>query len=137
LVSHTFADQEQTPNKIYKDILFNKIDLNEGMLVENMVAQQLRASGHCLFFYTCNNRKDSQATMEVDFLIVREYENAAMKARISPVEVKSTNRYGLKSLDKFKTRIGKRVGTQYVLHPKPLQVKDDRVYLPLYMAPFL
>lgn len=137
LVSHIFANQEKTPNKVYKDILFGKIDLNEGMLVENMVAQQLRASGHRLFFYSCSNRENSLERMEVDFLIVREYENAAMKARISPVEVKSTNRYGLRSLDKFKGKFGKRVGTRYVLHPKPLRTKDDLVYLPLYMASFL
>ena len=137
LVTHVFADQEQTPNQIYKDILFGNIGLNEGMLVENMVAQALVSSGHRLFFYSSSNREDAQQRMEIDFLITRGYENAAMKARISPVEVKSSSRYGVKSLDKFKAKFGKRVGTQYVLHPKPLQIQEDRVYLPLYMAHLL
>ena len=57
-----------------------------------------------------------------------------MKPRISPVEVKSSKRYGTKPLDRFKAKYGKRVGTQYVLHPKPFKVVEDRVYLPLYMA---
>jgi predicted AAA+ superfamily ATPase len=134
LVSHVFANQEQTPHKLYRDVLFGKIHLNEGMLVENMVAQQLVSSGHRLFFYSRNDRNDSRETMEVDFLIAREYENAAMKVRISPVEVKSTGRYGTVSLDKFKAKFGKRIGTQFVLHPKPLTREGDRVYLPLYLA---
>ena len=137
LVSHVFADQEQTPNQVYKDILFGNIGLNEGMLVENMVAQQLISSGHRLFFYSNNDRNDAQQRMEVDFLITRGYENAAMKPRICPIEAKSTTRYGVKSLDKFKAKFGKRVGTQFILHPKPLIKQGDRVYLPLYMAGFL
>jgi predicted AAA+ superfamily ATPase len=137
LVSHIFADRASTPNQVYKDILFGRIGLNEGMLVENIIAQQLRAAGHRLFFFSRSNRENKDETMEIDFLIVREYEHAAMKVRISPVEVKSSNRYSTKSLDKFKEAYGKRVGTQYVLHPKPLQAGEGRVYLPLYMALFL
>lgn len=105
------------------------------MFIENAVAQQLRASGHRPFFYSRNDNSDARGTMEVDFFVVRGYGNAGLKARVSPVEVKSTKRrYGTASLDKFKARFGKRVGTEYVLHPKPMQVEGDRVRLPLYMA---
>lgn len=134
LVAHAFADRAETPHEVYRSILFDKLELNEGMFIENAVAQQLRASGHRLFFYSRNDNSDARGTMEVDFLVVREYENAGLKARVSPVEVKSTKRYGTASLDKFKARFGRRVGTEYVLHPKPLQVEGDRVRLPLYMA---
>lgn len=34
----------------------------------------------------------------------------------------------------FKRAFDKRIGTQYVLHPKQMKTEDDRVYLPLYMA---
>lgn len=61
--------------------------------------------------------------MEIDFLIVEPYENAAMKYRVSPIEVKSSKRYRTVSLDKFKTKFDKKVGTRYVLHPKPLVVE--------------
>ena len=57
-----------------------------------------------------------------------------MKPRVSPIEVKSPRQYGTTSLDRFKERFGKRVGTQYVLHPKQLRDKGDRLYLPLYMG---
>lgn len=65
---------------------------------------------------------------------MRPYDNAAGKPRISPVEVKSPKQYGTSSLDKFKHAFDKRIGTQYVLHPKQMKTEDDRVYLPLYMA---
>ncbi len=137
LVSQAFADRSETLDEVYRDILFDKLSVNEGMLVENAVAQQLRAKGHRLFFFSRYEKGNARANMEIDFLIVREYDNAAMKARISPVEVKSGRGYGTSSLDKFRERYGKRLGVEYVLHPKQMKVDGDRVYLPLYMAPCL
>ena len=137
LVSHAFADRAVTPNEVYKDILFGKLEVNEGMLVENMVAQQLHASGHRLFFFS-REGDGPEGRMEIDFLVAGEYENAAMKLRVCPVEVKAgKGRYATASLDKFKCRYGSRIGTQYVLHRKELRVEGDRVYLPLYMAHLL
>lgn len=134
LVSHTFADRRTTPNQVYKDILFGKLEINEGMLVENAVAQQLHASGHRLFFFS-REGESAQDRMEIDFLIAGEYENAAMRLRVCPIEVKSSKgRYATASLDKFKAKYGKRVGTQYILHRKTLSVDGDRILLPLYMA---
>ena len=95
------------------------------------------ASGHSLFFYSSFDRKDSSNRMEVDFLVVRPYPNAAMKPRVSPVEVKSPRQYSTVSLDKFKAKFGSRVGTQYVLHPKQMRASADRMHLPLYMAHLL
>lgn len=37
-------------DRIYADIMLDKLDINEGMLVENAVAQALRANGHQLYF---------------------------------------------------------------------------------------
>ena len=136
LVSHAFADRTSTPNQVYKDILLGKLEVNEGMLAENAVAQQLHALGNRLFYFSRNG--DASERMEIDFLIAGEYENAAMLLRISPVEVKSgKGRYATSPLDKFKAKYGKRIGTQYVLHPKPLKVDGERVFLPLYMAHLL
>lgn len=119
---------------VYRAVLRGEIGLNEGMLVENVVAQALRASGHKPFFYSQSGKKEGEERLEIDFLIVRPYSNAAGKPRISPVEVKSPRQYGTSSLDKFKQIFEKRIGTQYVLHPKQLKAEGDRIYLPLYMA---
>ncbi|MCL2655006.1 MAG: AAA family ATPase [Coriobacteriia bacterium] len=134
LVTHALATSETTPESIYRDILLEKIGINEGMFTENIVAQQLHTQGHELFFYSRSNREKSSENIEIDFLIVAGYANAAMRARVSPVEVKSSKRYSTASLDKFKARFGTHIGTQYVICPKELTVDGDRVTLPLYMA---
>ena len=137
LVAQSFADRATTPSEVYRDILLDKLAVNEGMLVENAVAQQLRASGHELFFFS-RSSVDRERRMEIDFLVAREYDDAAGRLRVSPIEVKSgSGRYATSSLDKFKRTFDKRIGTSYVLHPKPLRVEGDRVFLPLYMAHLL
>lgn len=137
LVSQLFADNEETPHEVYRDILLGKLEINEGMFTENVVAQQLLASGHGLYFYSKRDCQNSANTMEIDFLIAAGYDDAAGRMRVSPIEVKSTKRYGAKSLDKFKEKFGKRVGARYILHPKPMSVEGDIVRLPLYMAHLL
>lgn len=84
-----------------------------------------------------SDRNDPSNRMEIDFLIVELYENAAMKCRVSPIEVKSSKNYRTVSLDQFKAKFDKKVGTRYVLHPKPLVVENDVVKLPIYMAGLL
>ena len=128
------ADNEQTPHEVYRDILLGNLEINEGMFTENAVAQQLLASGHALYFFSKRDRENSRNTMEIDFLIVRGYDNAAMKPRVSPVEVKSTKRCGTSSREKLRASFGKRLGTEYVLHPGQLQVEGDRVCLSLYAS---
>ena len=121
LVTSAFSDRDLTQNPVYATILSERLGINEGMLVENYVAQQLKASGNKLFYYSSYRKGDPSQTMEIDFLVVREFDNAAFKPRVSPIEVKSTSRYSTKSLDKFKDKFQKRVGTQYVLHPRRLK----------------
>lgn len=120
--------------EVYRAVLKGDIGLNEGMLTENAVAQALCANGHKLFFYSQSGKKVGEDRMEIDFLIVRPYANAAGKPRISPIEVKAPRQYGTTSLDRFKKKFNKRIGTQYVLHPKQIKIDEGRVYLPLYMA---
>lgn len=133
LASMALASPDSALSGIYRQVLMGDVEVNEGMLMENAVAQQLRANGHPLFFYS-KYSEVKEERMEIDFLIVRPYPDAAMKPRVCPVEVKSGKRYSPVSLNKFKAKFKKRVGTEYVLHTKPLKVEDDRVFLPLYMT---
>ncbi len=133
LACMAFSPSGNTMADVYRQVLVGDVGVNEGMLTENAVAQQLVANGHELHFYSGrSNIKEER--MKVDFLIVRPYADAAMKPRVSPVEVKSGKRYSLVSLDKFKKKFGRCVGTEYVLHPRQFKVQDNRVFLPLYMA---
>ena len=48
--------------------LTDRLHINEGMFIENIVAQCLRANGHRIVFYVCYNEKNELA-LEIDFLI--------------------------------------------------------------------
>ena len=120
----------------YRKVLLGDDGVNQGMLVENAVAQQLATAGHELYFYSKNSAEKDER-MEIDFLVVRPFSDAAMKPRVSPIEVKSGKRYSTLSLDKFSKKFGKQVGTEYVLHPRQLATEKSRVYLPLCMAHLL
>ena len=69
LVTHTFMDTAFTDNELYKAILFDKLDVNEGMIMENAVAQMLRCNGHKLYFYSRSDNLHRENHMEIDFLI--------------------------------------------------------------------
>lgn len=130
LVTHTFADASFTENELYKAILFDKMDINEGMITENVVAQMLRSNGHKLYFYSRNDNKNRENHMEIDFLITKD-------KKISPIEVKSANYRSHASLDKFRHKFGSRIGTPYILYSKDVMLKDGIWHLPFYMTMYL
>ena len=130
LVTHTFMDTAFTDNELYKAILFDKLDINEGMIMENAVAQMLRRNGHKLYFYSRSDNLHRENHMEIDFLITE-------KKKISPIEVKSANYRSHSSLDKFRKKFSSKIGTPYILYPKDVMEKDGIWHLPLYMAMFL
>jgi predicted AAA+ superfamily ATPase len=69
LVTHAFRDNEYVGNELYRAILLDKLNVNEGMLMENAVAQMLRSNGHHLYFYSRVDKDNRQNMMEIDFLI--------------------------------------------------------------------
>lgn len=133
LATMSYGDDNEPMPSLYAEILQGNSASNEGMLVENAVAQQLVSEGRALHFYSSYSRKAADR-MEIDFLVRSPYPNAAMKTRVSPIEVKSGKRYKTVSFDKFKAKFGKKIGMEFVLHPRPLEVKGDRLFLPLYMS---
>ena len=130
LVTHAFMDNSFTENELYKAILFDKLNINEGMIMENEVAQMLRANGHKLYFYSRSDSSHRENHMEIDFLITEG-------KKIAPVEVKSGNYRAHSSLDKFRKRFSAKIGNSYILYDKDVMIKDGIVHLPFYMAMFL
>lgn len=134
LISHAFDENGIVSEEIYKKLLFDKLSFNGGMLMENVVAQMLTAAGHKLYFYS-KAAKDASSRMEIDFLLTKS--RVTSRHNISPIEVKSGERYTLSSLNKFRTKFVEQTDTPYVLHTKDLKEDDGIVYLPLYMTPLL
>ena len=135
LISMAFNARGIVQNEIYQKIMFEKLEINEGMLVENIVAQMLKSANHNLFFYSNYDKKDASSRMEIDFLIQKE--TVTSRHNISPIEVKSSTNYTLTSMKKCLEKFGQYLSTPYVLHSKDLEIKDGITYFPLYMTPLL
>ena len=135
LISHAFDERGIVSADLYRKLMFGKLEVNEGMLVENIVAQMLRAAGHKLYFFSNSSRTSADDRMEIDFLIAKSV--ATSRHNISPIEVKSGQRYTLNSLRKCIAKYGSQLSTPYVLHDKDMKIEDEIVYLPLYMTPLL
>lgn len=130
LVTQTFMDKAFTENGLYRAILFDKLSINEGMIMENVVAQMLRTNGHKLYFYSRTDATNRKNDMEIDFLITEG-------KKICPIEVKSNNYVSHSSLNKFRDKFSSKIGNSYILYSKDVIVKDGIIHLPIYMAMFL
>lgn len=135
LISLAFGCGELEQGGIYEKILLNKLEFNKGMLVENLVAQLLRTAGNPLYFYSCSSRDNVSDRMEIDFLIRKS--EVTSRHNICPIEVKSSSRNKLTSIEKFSRKFKNYLDKPIVLHSKDLEHKDDILYLPLYMSGLL
>lgn len=134
LLSHAFDENELLEDEVYKQILSGKLEINEGMLYENVIAQMLVANGHKLYFYSHYSEEKHRNDIEIDFLISN---NSKLKYKIYPIEVKSGKRYKTTSLNRFREKYNKRIGESYVIHPRNLSIKDGIICIPPYMTMML
>ena len=132
LLSLAFDENGLMDEDIYKKILFNKLSFNEGMIMENIVAQMLVASGKKLYFYFNYDKENSENNMEIDFLIAKN--KITSKHNVSPIEVKSGKNYTYSSLNKFKAKYADYLYTNYILHIDDLKEENGIISLPLYMT---
>lgn len=135
LISHAFDENGLVSEEIYKKLLFDKLEANTGMIIENIVAQMLTVSEHKLYFYSNPARDDVSNRMEIDFLVAKS--KISNRHNISPIEVKSSKNYTLTSLKKFMLKYNEQLYVPYVLHPSDLKEENGITYLPLYMTPLL
>ena len=135
LISHAFSEAKIRAEELYRKLMHDKLELNKGMLVENIVAQMLRAAGHNLYFFSSYSKTDASERMEIDFLVPKVI--LSNRHNIHPIEVKSTTRYTLTSLKRFAQKYSSAIAEPIVLHTADVKVEDGIVYLPLYMAALL
>lgn len=135
LISHSLDERGIVTEDIYSKILFDKLEINEGMFVENLVSQMLVSSGHKLYFYSNISKDDVNKRMEIDFLISKN--NITSRHNIIPIEVKSGKNYTITSLKKCSQQYAEYVTTPLVLHSGDVKVADGITYLPLYMTELL
>lgn len=131
LISHTFDENEITDENVYRELLLGKLSINEGMFYENVIAQMLVANGHKLYFYTRYNPEKHRNDIEIDFLISNK---SKLKYKIFPIEVKSKDKYSTTSLTRFESIFHSRIGTNYIIHPRNLNVDGNTIRIPAYMT---
>ena len=127
LVSLAFKNKDYLENELYKAILFDRLHINEGMLIENVIAQAIRSKGEKVYYYKKVNKDTKKTEAEIDFLIRRNN-------KISLVEAKSSNSNNIGSLKKVKEMFKDKVGKSIVLHEGDIKVEDNIIYLPYYFA---
>lgn len=130
LVTQIMKSSEETGADLYKALIFDRLGINQGMILENMTAQMLRANGHELYFHEFYSRlagNKAEKKYEIDFLTVR-------KRKICPIEVKSSGYMTHKSFDRFAEKYPVKLEDKYILYSKDLRFEDGITYLPFYMA---
>ena len=135
LVSMAFDPVVLNAENIHERILHDRISLDKGMLMENVVAQLIRASGHGLYYYSNSDRNVSANRMEIDFLLCKP--TLTRMHNIIPVEVKSNREYATVSLGKFKVKFADQLQVPVVLHVKDVKFENGIFYLPVYMTQLL
>lgn len=130
LATYILQNSKETPEKLYRSLVLDDIDINQGMIFENMVAQMLRVSGYDLYFHEYDYKaaeNESQKHYEIDFLIVKG-------KRIVPIEVKSSDYKNHKSFDYFKEKYQLKMNERYIIYTKDVEWKDDILFMPIYMT---
>ena len=130
LVTQAMTGSPEVDTRLLRGVLYDNLSINEGMFFENAIAQALVATGHELFFYSRKDPMNSNATMEIDFLI-RD------GIKICPIEVKSAQYHRHVSLDRFIAQYGRKLGPRYVICRGNLEILNNIVYIPIYMAHLL
>ena len=130
LVSRIMQSRDETDEDVYKALIIDRLGINQGMILENMVAQMLRASGHSLYFHEYLYKpegSEKEKKYEIDFLTVR-------KKKICPIEVKSSNYMSHKSFDYMIKKYQMKMEDRYIIYTKDLKYQDGIMYIPAYMT---
>jgi hypothetical protein len=130
LVTMIMKNRDETDEDIYKALVLDRLGINQGMLLENMVSQMLRASGHSLYFHEFRYKEEYRAKenkYEIDFVTVKN-------KKICPIEVKSSGYRVHSSFDNLRKKYPIKIQDQYIIYTKDLKFEDGICYLPIYMV---
>lgn len=114
----------------YKRLLLDTLHINEGMFVENYVAQALAYKGNRICYYVKRDKETYRTIMEVDFLCLKN-------GKITPIEAKSSDDYAHESLIKFKNTFKVLVNSGIILYDGDIKKEDEIFYYPVFLIDWL
>ena len=130
LVTQIMKNKEDTDEDLYKALIIDNLGINQGMIMENIVAQMLKAAGHELYFheylYTPEG-SSKEKKYEIDFITIK-------KKKICPIEVKSSNYTSHKSFDYLLKKYQLKMQDRYIIYTKDFKYQDEIMYIPIYMT---
>lgn len=129
LYSLTYSNVTHT-ELFYKRLLLDTLHVNEGMFIENYVAQGLSFKGNKVCYYVERDKKTYKTIMEIDFLCLRD-------EKITPIEVKSSDDYSHRSLIKFKKKFQSMVNEGVILYDGDIKAEDGVFYYPVFMLDWI
>lgn len=129
LVTQIMKNRDETEENLYKALVIDRLGINQGMILENIIAQMLRARGYDLYFHEFAYQPEdaNEKKYEIDFLLVK-------KKKICPIEVKSSNYKNHKSFDYFVKKYPIKVEDKYIIYSKDLCYEEGILYIPFYMV---
>lgn len=130
LMTLAFDEGLTSVSDVQMEFIKGRLSVNQGMLFENMVAQELKMNHFNLRYAEFYEKDGDKHLHEVDFIIPNG-------KKIVPLEVKSGVSSRHRSLDIFMERYKKRIDRAYVIHSKDLKVEGNLVYIPIYMTMFI
>ena len=133
LVTQIMKNRDSIDEDLYKALIIDNLGINQGMIVENIVAQMLRAAGHELYFHEylyVPEGTTREKKYEIDFMIVK-------KKKICPIEVKSSNYMSHKSFDYLLQKYQLKCENRFIIYTKDLKYQDGIMYIPIYMTMLL
>lgn len=133
LVTQIMKTRDESDEDLYKALIFDNLGINQGMVLENIVAQMLRASGHDLYFHEYMYKpeeSEKEKKYEIDFMTVK-------KKKICPIEVKSSNYKSHKSFDYLIKKYQLKMQDRYIIYTKDLKYEEGIMYVPVYMTMFI
>lgn len=106
-------------------IINDNLDINEGSIMENMFATQLKSNGYTLYYY------DKKKVGELDFVI--EY-----GSKLLPIEIKSGKNYkSHPALHNILQNKDYKITKPIVFCIGNIENQEDILYLPLYMIMYV
>ena len=133
LVTQIMRNADKTDENLYKSLIFDKLSVNQGMIIENIIAQMLKVRGYSLYFHEflhTPNGSDKEKKYEIDFMIVKN-------KKICPIEVKSSGYKSHKSFDYLIDKYKLKASDRYIIYTKDYKEEDGITYIPIYMAGLL
>lgn len=128
LVTSIYKDKSLNVDDIYKKLVFGKINSNFGKIFESIVSQALVSNGYTPFYHTYTIEEEGKIKRyEIDFMIERA-------GKIVAIEVKSGSNFTTSSLNNLKLKYPQLKFQKIVISNKSLSIKDNVMYLPIYMA---